>query len=308
VTVWGNNVQGADLLKTLNGIAASLSFFGSFFMCYFCLRIRPRTVSLKFILSIAIADVFFSIANLMSEFEYPSSNGVNLFCGIEAFIRAGSYVLSVFFASCIAVLCYKTSALTIKFDQETCFRSALYIGGIIVLILAILPAVVNPIAYTNGDIYCYITYASDVTSISTKLIVRMIYEGIPILAGVLITLIGYILTIRKIKKLPPEILEELDISIYKLFWYPALLFVTFVPSILDNYAAIYTGSAVSLSVKALHLSITHLIGFTNAILYGIQRKLYHTKHKEPNIDLSQASSRRSTSMQGDLLKAMTLEP
>jgi len=92
-----------------------------------------------------------------------------------------------------------------------------------------------------------------------------------------VTCIGYVLTVRKIKSIPEEILDNMHVAIYKLYWYPALLFMTFLPSTIDNFISAYWGKHNIFEIKAFHLLMTHSIGFTNAIVYGIQRRLYETR-------------------------------
>jgi len=56
----------------------------------------------------------------------------------------------------------------------------------------------------------------EITEPGTKLFVLMIYQGIPTILGLFITLVGYILAIKNAKKLPEELLEYMDIKLYKL--------------------------------------------------------------------------------------------
>ena len=35
-------------------------------------------------------------------------------------------------------------------------------------------------------------------------------------------------------------------------------------------------------MEALHLFLTHSIGFNNALVYGVQKKLYNTQYEEKN--------------------------
>ncbi len=109
-------------------------------------------------------------------------------------------------------------------------------------------------------------------------IVRVIYEAIPICVGLIITLVGYTKAIRKIRELPQHIVEQTEIGVFKLLWFPLVLFVTFVPSMVNNFIGIFIHD-IPPWVTGLHLGFTHSIGFTNAIVYGFQRKLYKTKYE-----------------------------
>jgi len=270
--VW-NDVHHGDLLKNTNTLATGLSFAGSIFMIYHCLRVPSRnSVTVKLILSIALADFIYSIANLMSAYEDKGPQ-VSAFCKAEAVLRAFSHVMSIFFASSLSVICYKSVSRGRAFDQEQFFKISSLIGALYCLLQIILPAFVKEVSFVNGDILCNVTYTSGVSR-NTKLIVRLGYEAFPIVSSLLITLGSYLLTIRKIRELPEEVLSSMDLQTHKLFWYPAVLLITFVPSALDNFGAIYFGSDVRVEIKLLHLFFTHSIGFTNAIVYGIQRRLH----------------------------------
>jgi len=135
------------------------------------------------------------------------------------------------------------------------------------------------IVFGNTSLFCAITYAPDVKDIPTKLTVLFIIHGLPIGLGCLVTFFGYLLAIRNIRRISKDLISHMDISVYKLLWYPGLLFVTFTPGLVNNFVTIITGGAAPLGVQILYLILTHSIGLTNAMVYGFQRKLYHSSHK-----------------------------
>jgi len=131
--VWGPNVANAGLLYNINLFASSLSLCGSLCMTYFACRMpSPKTVSLKFIIGIALADIAYSIVNLMSSFERESMNGL---CYAESVLRIWAKESSLFFAACLAILCYKTSRYSRKFNQDRFFKGALVFGAVICTLL-----------------------------------------------------------------------------------------------------------------------------------------------------------------------------
>jgi len=123
------DLEGARTLWYINGFATILSLFGSLFMVWSCLKTpAPRSVSLKLILALALSDLIYSVSNIMSQFDDVDS--VDLFCIIESVFRMNGYLLSIYFTTTIAVLCYKTSKYGIAFNQERFFRIAVVIGPI----------------------------------------------------------------------------------------------------------------------------------------------------------------------------------
>ena len=135
------------------------------------------------------------------------------------------------------------------------------------------------IAYGNSSLFCAIMYSNYVTDVTTKVVVLFALCGAPIFLGFLITFFGYVLAIRNIRGLAKDYVDQMDISVYKLLWYPALLFITFMPGFIDNVFVISTGGKTPFAFQAVHLIVTHSIGFTNALVYGFQRRLYYSSHR-----------------------------
>ncbi len=107
----------------------------------------------------------------------------------------------------------------------------------------------------------------------------MAIDGGPIIIGFLITLFGYILAIRNVKNASKDLMDHLEVNINKLLWYPALMFFTFMPGLIDNIVMLYLDAETPLFFLIIHLIMTHSIGFTNALVYGLQRGLYQSKKK-----------------------------
>lgn len=105
------------------------------------------------------------------------------------------------------------------------------------------------------------------------------FQALPVIVGFIVALIAYTLAIRKMKEIPEEFLEAYNINIYRVLWYPGILFLTFMPNVLDCILRVLYGER-PVWVNALHLLLTHSIGFNNALLYGIQTKLYKTNYEE----------------------------
>ncbi len=135
----------------------------------------------------------------------------------------------------------------------------------------------------------------------------MIYQGIPVFLGLIVTIIGYGAAIVKVKRLPPDIAQQLGINVYRLLWYPAVLFITFLPGMIDNFLQIFYGFDRPVAIEAIHLCLTHSIGFTNALVYGLQRNLgARTKESEGVLGDSEIDS--SLSITFELNKSSTKDP
>ena len=144
----------------------------------------------------------------------------------------------------------------------------------------------------HDGLYCSMSTPPSVTNFSSQFFVFAFLEGLPLLAGVSISLVGYILAIRMINEINNTYVCKVNIKVYRLLWYPAVLFATFVPCSVDSLTKILTQADTGIVLKALHLLLAHSVGLTNALLYGLQRKMYHVSHQDdfdttsPDIDRS----------------------
>ena len=149
--------------------------------------------------------------------------------------------------------------------------------------------------------YCEIGSPPSSTK-TVQLVILIVTEGIPILAAIFITFFAYILTIKRLKILPRGLLRKLGVHTGKLFWYPAVLILTFAPCIAYSFTLKSLGSDGSLIVKAIHLMLTHAIGFTNAVVYGIQTKKNDSDYEE--LGESQANLQDEVSMDDELRREL----
>lgn len=80
----------------------------------------PRPVTLKLILCLTAADFFFSAVNVMTVFD--TSEGV--LCSLEGLIRETSLIYSMFYASSIAILTYKSFVHGKNFNTEAYYKNS----------------------------------------------------------------------------------------------------------------------------------------------------------------------------------------
>lgn len=128
-------------------------------------------------------------------------------------------------------------------------------------------------------------------SVPLKLVVLAIYEAIPILVGSLVTLKAYLHIIKEINTLPKTVLEQIDVRVYRLLWFPLVPFLTNFLCLIDNFVDLFDHERDPLSIwkKIAHLMIPHSIGLVNAVLYVVQKKLYSSA-KEREIRSASAVS------------------
>lgn len=157
-------------------------------------------------------------------------------------------------------------------------------------------------------------------TIEQDFICRIAYPAycywIAILLALLLTFILYCLSIQRAKRISSFFDQEMDTKIYRLFWYPAVIFLGFmIPHALK---LTFPGPVI---IKRIMVLMNDSVGLLNAIIYGCQRKLYGSSAEELNEEynenpsedietetvLSQIKSApRRSSIQNSLIEASTL--
>jgi len=128
-------IPGENFLWWLDLLATTLSFFGSLWMIIHCMRApSPKSLTLKLIAAIGWADFLYSVSNLLSNFEIEDTlEVVESFdlCELEAILRQVSYVLSIFFSTCVAIASYFSACPRRKFNKTLFFSVSILIGLVI---------------------------------------------------------------------------------------------------------------------------------------------------------------------------------
>ena len=133
---------------------------------------------------------------------------------------------------------------------------------------------VPAISFVNADYFCYYTSIPS-SDKSTKVMIRTVFDVTPAFIMFAITALMYIKAVKNVRIMEGQTLQK-GMNLNKLFWYPAVQFFTFLPGFVDSYFSL---SNHIFAFHAAHLFFTHCIGFSNALVYGIQQK----KHIEKSI-------------------------
>jgi len=126
--VWDNQ-EGVDphILLTIHCLGTSLSLLGAVWSGYYFVKIGGfRNTSLKLIMLVILSDLVYAISNIMAIFD-GSGPDLKPICYIDAFTRTCAYTLTLFFATCLAIFCYK-SVKNENFDADRYLRKCVIIG------------------------------------------------------------------------------------------------------------------------------------------------------------------------------------
>ena len=125
----------STLLIVLNIIATTLSLIGSLWMILVCIGGRAKfTIALAFILAIGFSDFFYSISNIMAAFGTQQEDTL---CRTEGVIRETFLFLSLYFATCTAILCYRDTKYGPSFHPRIFFAKTMAIGIALALCISI---------------------------------------------------------------------------------------------------------------------------------------------------------------------------
>jgi len=270
-----------DIWYTLDLIVSSLSLLGGLVMAYFCYKTpAPRSTSVKFMTAIALSDVFLAISNIMSAFESVNNPG---FCTTEAIIKQASFLLTIIFSTGTAIVAAKASQPS-DFNPKLFFARTFFFGTFFSVLVSLGPMLLPEyLEYSGKSLYCAIRYSENVTERGWQFTIQVLYQGTPIIIGTVLSLRAYLFIIKQLKTLPKALVEEMNVNVYGLLWYPFMLFVLLIP------CQVYTGYEIITNLppvwaKFIHLVLPHSIGFANAIVYGVQRKLYNATHTDPKLN------------------------
>lgn len=280
----GHSSEEVLLIEILNFITGLLSVVACIWLFKICSsNPRPWPVSLKLILVLTSADFIYSFCNFVAAFDA----NIPALCAAEAIVREWSLVASLYWACCISLLTYKSFVHGSKFDQEGFFTKSVLSGAIISLILAVTPMFFkNRFSYGSRLFGCWVTTVGEYHHDKTvQLELVMIFMGIPAILSLLITLVTYSKIASKVDELTRSLMIPNDlhnIGIRKLFWYPAVIFLSCIPALIDNIIQIYFDFSL-VSFNVVHVILFHSLGFSNALVYGLQRRRYNQTARSSSI-------------------------
>ena len=125
-----------------------------------------------------------------------------------------------------------------------------------------------------------------------RVVTLMVQRLLIFTLGTIVTLIYYALSVRKLRKIELPSLGQQDLNEMKLFLYPLVLFVTLLPSIVDDVLKLRPDSQDEFVFAALRMLLSHSLGLSNALVYGYQRKVFksYKERTKTNIELRPEST------------------
>jgi len=278
--------EHTEVLFILHCIGTTLSILGTSWVVFYCIKSKAyRRVHLRLVFALTLSDFFYAVANVLAIFDPPAPK-VNVNCTADAFIRVCSFTMIQLFATALTVLCYLKVKYGRAFNQSAFFNRTCIFGFVMCAWMTMTPLFLDSTHYANGNLCCDVIVEKPHNA--WDFILTVINGAIPIIIMLLISLVAYVLTIRVFRSYPRELVQE-NSQIYKLFWYPAVMFLMFLPGLNDIYSInffIITEKS-SFVLELLHLIMTRNSGVINALVFGVQMKSYYLAERDRSRTLSE---------------------
>jgi len=289
-----------SILTISDSVVSFLSLAGCIWTLHFCIKIRSSSnVSLQIIFAITIADFFYTIGNFLSIIR---GSQINTVCYIESAIRELSIRLSLFFSACLAVIIYKSTKVGLEYDPSGAFKKIKVVFFILCAYTASALFFAKDIMVAQDDTNCYLTVSKqDPSKTTTRFMILTIYNGLPMAIFFILIIASYIATFVQIRRLDESVSEGMKVKPYRLFWYPAILLLIFVPRILDTSVKHFNDGKPVFMFKLIHVIGSHCVGLANAFVFGLQMRSYYKRYQEYS-DPIRGESFLSESMEEDDIK------
>jgi len=275
-TGWGYldgwSLGKVNFLIYLDWTMSILSMLGSIILFIVCIRLPSKTISVKFIIALALADAFYSGANIMSNFLHMRMSEAVL-CHIQGLTRYCSFILSIYFSACTAIVSYQPAAFLNRTNPN---RFVACIASVGLLIFIGIPLFcVNFFERITIDVEvldCGFKLQNE-PSVMKILIFYCCLHSFPIIMALFIVIKGYLKALKSANEIPKAIMDQLGFKKHDLLLYPIILLMAFLPDLVSDITSIFSHPP-PFWMLVIEISISHSIGIINAILYIKLRKLY----------------------------------
>jgi len=119
-----------------------------------------------------------------------------------------------------------------------------------------------------------------------------IFEAVPIILTIITILFCYVGGYRRLRYAGPIVNNLLDHNSVRLFWFPTAYAIVALPAAVDDLFRYVLQKDYSMLI-ALHIGITHSLGFVNALVYYFVSKKHRLDDIE-EIDEKELNIRRNS--------------
>ena len=134
------------------------------------------------------------------------------------------------------------------------------------------------IKYDQVGPFCYLIYPETGQSFVLKLGFYLIFKSLPTVIGIIVTVICYRLAARRVKRVSVILFNVNQVDTSRLLWYPIALFATATPFLILSFIQSCGSSTPSIELQTFGFGVCHLIGFMNALVYGVQKSCYQSQN------------------------------
>jgi len=316
--VVGNSVRAESyaFFSIMNSIISGVSLVGSLWMCFHSFRNTYKSATYRLITYIAMADLWYSVPNLLSTLNMIQHSWV---CLIQGYMGQYFFILSMFLSSSLALMSYKSlRGIGSGFNSNRFMTRSVLACMTYSFILATAPFLFTSfVNYENHGLFCSVGSADLSASRFQKILIVLIFQGIPFLIGFLLTLIFYCKTVESIRNMLGSMFISTRVkAYYKVFWYPVVMLLVFVPNIAFTLVNTVLTERI-LWIEVIHILLTNSLGFLNTLVYGslflgnnTSASIQNESELLPsrNLDIYQPLRRNNPRERGEVIRQLFEEP
>lgn len=250
-----NEILIADIA---NGIATGLSLFGSLFMIItYCRFHYMRTFPMKLVMSLVGCDLISTLSNILF---YINNNTV---CIVQGLTRTFSFLSSNFWALIIAYITYtQVKGKSIKWNHYyRVIFSVIMLSALVPIAVALTSHFLDgPIKIQKDALECALSPVE----------YDLLLKFIPIWISLILIAVISFKTRGPLQKLE-DLMEEGEHHEYgRIFWYPIILFIIWIPSTMFHLYQWIAVDNPGFVLELMNVTFNRLMGFVNFIAYGWQ--------------------------------------
>ncbi len=141
----------------------------------------------------------------------------------------------------------------------------------------------SSIEVEQEDTNCYLKVAKGASE-RVRFVVQTTYIVAPMLICLVIIFASYVATFLQIRSLDESVAEGMKVKPYRLFWYPAIVLLMFVPRLIDNGIKNLNNGQSIFIFKLIHIVAAHSVGLANAFVFGAQMRSYYKRYQDYQSD------------------------
>jgi hypothetical protein len=266
--------------EVVNGLFSFISLFSCFLLFYLVWKRRILTSATKMILIISIGDCYFAMIQIIAWFFNANAQVCSFF---QTSLNLSLWS-SVMWSAALAILSYRSLKSPQSFIARRFYKKCVLIIFPISLIVSLYPlfhsAFIRYESTSQG--FCFVT-PNDSYSDTSKFLLMLLFQGMPIIISIVVTMWCYIKEIIMLQDVMEQIGQNLNVNPKQLLWYPICQLLVYTPHTIMDIIDVYDQNNLSL-IFFIFFVLEKMPGLMNTVVYLIMNKPFSKGTQEEEID------------------------